>query len=380
MKKLLALLLFIISMTVQATSVQTMKMTGGDENFIVDVILDNGVRKLAVQATTVVEEVFGKDVNGSTWWFFGANAQDANGIGAAGDTVRMQIPAGTPPLDLIYPAVDITVTVQLSDIADSRPERAVALRMCEAANADTNFSTSLWKCEVIRDFGGVFISSKLFNEWGERTTYTIDCTGTTVCNKGEADIIRRGRSTELTRSPNDPRVGQTVINGSISLIPTGFSNRFFEFALNGISREMALNGSGTPVDFKIENNKAGFQAFIQSVKCWVTDNGIKFGQYAGVNGSLVNGFLMTVESEGITTVDEPIKTTDDWKHIFSTAQGWELDTQAGRDDLEASKIFAVPFILNPTSISTDHITFTVQDNLSSLITQSCTARGYLREI
>lgn len=388
--KIILKIILLIMLTLEtglAASIQQTQITGLDELNIADVVqLGDGTKALRTSGLVQIEELFGSDPQATSWSYIGT-ASDASGVGSAGDTVTTTISAGTPPLDLIYPAVSVITTVTIGMVSDPNPERALAEGICSDLELDANFVAAQWECEVMKDFSGVFINSKLFNEFGERkgcipltNCFNMVSTGTTVITVAFNEFERRGLPAELSRSPNNPRQGVLAISGSITVNPTGFANRFFKFAESGGSREMAVNGSGTPIMFTIENNTPGFQAFIQSIKCWITDNGIKFGQYAGINSALTNGFLISVESQGIITAIEPIKTTDDYKHIFPTGGGFRLDIQSGRDDLESELSLVVPFILNPTDISTDKITFTVQDNLNSLLTQQCTVRGFLREI
>ena len=387
LNKLLVTLLILASVNAGARPVSLVKITGDDENNVADVIqLGDGTKALRTSGLVTIEEIFGKDPQGTTWSFIGT-ASDANGVGAAGDIVTTTIKAAVVPLDLIYPAVSVGTIVTTSMVSDSNPERALATQICADLKADSNFSTAQWNCIVMKDFSGVFINSKLFNEFGERKgcspltdCFNMTATGSTVITVAFNEIESRGLPTELARSPNNPRQGVLAISGSITIQPSGFSNRFFEFAKSGGSQEMSVDGSVTPVVFTIENTTPGFQAFIISIKCWVSDNGIKFGQYGGINSPLTNGFVLFVESEGITNTLESLRTTDDFKHFFATNGGFRLDVQAGRDDFEAELSLIIPFILNPTEISTDKITFTVNDNLTSLLTQQCTARGFLREI
>lgn len=365
----------------ESSPVQNVKIVDSSESISPQVILDGGVNKLAVLATTVVEQVFGQDPNATTYFFFGNTLADANGIGNSGDTVRTQIPAAVSPLNTLYPAVDVTTTVTPACVADSRPERCVALDHCDDLNNNANFTAAQWRCDVIKDFGAVHISSKLFNEWGQRTTWTVTCSGTTICNEAEADINRRGKPTELSRSPNDLRQGVLAIQGSVTTIPTAIGDKFSSYLLNGGSSNMLVDGSVTPVDFEVVADTGGITAktrLIENIRCFGGGSNIKFGQFLSKSGGpLTNGILISLISAGETFTFEPIKSSESWKNIFSTVPGtdFRLDIQSGSDQFIAQFRPPIPFQLEPNS--SDKVQAQVRDNLTSGIQQlECYVFGF----
>lgn len=356
----------------ESRPVQRVQITGEDEAYDADVVLDGGVNKLAVLATTVVEQIFGFDPNASTFFFFGNTLEDANGINATG-SVRVQIPAAVSPIGAtLYPAVDVTTTITAAHVAADNPEREVALQVCSDLNADSNFQDAKWKCEVARDFAYVHIVSKLFNEFGERTTYTVTCTGTgNICSYGEADIVRRGKSTELSRSPNDPaRLGVLAISGSVSVTQSEINLQFERHLLNGTSAEMAVNGSVTPVEFTVPCNSV-YDTFITEIRFWGQDNGIKLGNYfLAKNGGITNGISVTARSDNEPTfiVSDPIKRTDDvLKHLSVPVSEFQFIVGAGPDNVIGSRTYENPFPIRKcgTFTTDDEIKATVQDDLTS---------------
>lgn len=356
--------------------VMNTKVCGDDEIYCADVELINSKRKLLTDATVTVEQVFGQDPHSTTWGYFGTApdaAEDADGIGAAGDTVRIQIPGAVTPLGTVYPAVDVTTTIQASDVADPNPERAVALRVCEDLEADANFQTAEWNCIVIKDHSGLFIESDLFNEFGERTSWDFTCSGTTSCVKAFDDIIRRGLPTELSRSPNDPRQGILGIAGTVTSIPGGVGDILIEeFKESGGSPDMRVNGSSTPVDFTIDCD-ADEEKLINEVRIFAGCNGVKFGQWLCKNQALTTGVQFELRSEGQTlTFPFTFKTTEDLKNKFAFGTAgpggnFRIDIQAGGDQIVAAFLFPQPAIIRRCgSIPTpdDYMKFTIQDNLT----------------
>jgi len=382
-------LVFTSAFSLPSPQVTTMKITGGDENHVADVILDGGVKKMAVQATATIEALFGRDPQASSYAFFGASLTDANGIGSAGDTVTTTIPAAVAPLSSIYPAVSVVTTIQASDVADDRPERAVAIRVCDDLNNDSDFQDSQWKCEVMKDFGAVFISSKLFNEWGERTSWTFTCSGTTSCAIAESGLLRRGYETELSRSPNNPRLGVLAISGTVSTIPGGTSDILIQEFMNGGSSNFIVNGSVTPVDFEIGCDPEK-DRFINEIRQYIICSGLKLDQFFCKNGSLSNGVLVTVRSEGQELDFLPLQVTTDWITKFAigpagpTGQS-RIDLQAGADAYTGSFIFEQPAVIKKCgtngTVTDDFIRIRIRDNLTNqnLSTYSGLVEGFERE-
>lgn len=380
-----------VALAADSTPVGTFKMTGGDElSPGVSVQLINGKWRMATDAVTTVEQVFGQDPQGTSWFFFGDTLEDADGIGSAGDTVRVQIPAGVTPLGAIYPAVDVTYTVVAGDTASNNPERTVALNVCTALNADTDFQDAEWKCTVAKDFALVHIESRLFNEFGTRSTWTVTCSGTTTCNLGFSDIARRGKPTELSRSPNDPRQGVLAIAGSVTTIPGSIGDRYFERMENsGASSEILIDCApfvaGT-CEFEI-NAVADKRIQVEYISCYGGGNGIKFGQFLSKSGAggLTNGLEIEIRSEGQVFTFPRIKITEDWKNLFATQAGtdFRIDVQAGADQFIAQFRPIVPFPLEPIGTiasGDDYIRITSEDDISSGINSlECSVFGFEEE-
>lgn len=366
------------------------KVCGEDEVYCADVILKDGNQRLSTDATVTVEQIFGQDPQGTTYFYFGNTLEDANGIGTAGNTVRVQIPAAAAPLNLVYPAVDVTYTITAGDVASSNPERTVAQNVCSALAANSNFSNAKWKCDVAKDFALVHISSRLFNEFGTRTTWTLTCSGTTICKRGFDDISRRGKPTELSRSPNDPRQGILAIAGSVSTIPGSIGDRFFEYLKTspGNRNNMLVNCStyvSATCDFRVIPDPVK-RIFVEYISCFGGGNGIKFGQMLSKSGGpLTNGIEIEIRSEGSVFNFPAMKSTENFKNLFATRSGqdFRIDIQSGSDQFIAQFRPAVAFSLEPQGTvagGDDYIVARVKDNLSSGIQQlECAAFGFERE-
>jgi len=358
------------------------KITGGNEQYVADVILKEARHALVTDATVTIEQLFGRDPQATSWFYIGT-ATDASGVGAIGDTVRVQIPSAVSPIGVVYPTVDVTTTVTSNETLDDSPEQALAKLICSDLNLDSNFKAAEWKCQVVRDHSGVFISSRLYNEFGERTTWTVTSTGTTIINMAYDNFERRGLPTELARSPNNPRQGILGISGTVSVTPGAISDQFQKHFLNGTSKNMTVDGSITPVLFKIFC-QVGEDQFINAFRGWFADNGIKFGQFAGINSALTNGIEITIRSEGEERIflAETIKSTEDFQnHLADPANLFRLHVQAGRDLVTAETVFENPFVIRAcgTFTTDDFLQVKIQDNLTTLLDMEFIAFGFREE-
>jgi hypothetical protein len=283
--------------------------------------------------------------------------------------------------------VDVTYTVTSGDVAASNPERTVAVAVCAALNANSNFQTAKWKCEVAKDFALVHIASKLFNEFGTRTSWTLTCSGTTTCSQGYADINRRGKPTELTRSPNDPRQGVMAIAGTVATLPGAIGSRFQENFKNGSATTMLVDadaGSGFQT-FTITTS-ATRDIFIEQIRCYAGGNGIKYEQFLAQNIVLTNGLLFEIRSDNEASTIGPVKVTEDFKNLFSSLAGMDfrIDIQSGADQMIAVFRPNVPFPLRIQgafgSGNDDYLRVLVRDDIDSVGSQlECQAWGFTKE-
>lgn len=383
----LILLLILTSFSASGLSVQNVKIIdAADEVPVSTVTLPSGNRALQTSGLVQIDQLFGQDPQGTTFFYLGTK-DDASGIGAAGDTIRVQIVAATPPLNLIYPAVDVTTTVTAAHVADDNPERAVATQICNDLDADTNFVNAQWQCTVMSDFSGVFINSRLYNEFGWRVGCTlplkcfeVSSTGTTVVTEVYTTIEGRGFAAELQRSPNDPRKGVLAIAGSISINSQSVNNIISTDLVHPTNgAEMAFDYSVTAGNYEFFADVVNeFDFFIQKISCFCQGNGIQLANYCSLNSSLSVPVIFSFVSEGTSTTFASIATTADYKHLFTLgdATQYALDVPSGTDDLMATAVFSPPIVL--LAGSADKITATINDNLSQLTSQKCRVFGFKR--
>jgi hypothetical protein len=178
---------------------------------------------------------------------------------------------------------------------------------------------------------------------------------------------------------NEGGVNRLQVSGTIAT--AAVSDLFLDYAKNGGSEDMAVDGSTTPVVFEITAPTSSKDLLIQELRVAGNDNGIKFGQFMGINQELTTGIILTIKSEDQVFTWPAFKSTDDLKHLFTFRGGkWLLDIQSGRDDLVASTIFDPAIVLKAqgTYATDDYIRFTVNDNLTNIIELEAIGFGFER--
>jgi hypothetical protein len=338
-----------------------------------DVELIGGKNKLLTEATVIVQSTFGRDGFADSWFSLGS-PDDCSGVGAAGDTIRIQIPVGCLA-SLV--AIDYTYTVTAGDVADPDPENAVRDAIVSALNLDSNFNFQ-WKAKNVRDNGIIVIQSRFRGERGERTSWSVTTIGTTTIQLGFADIQQRSKEVTIAADADDPRTGLFGVSGTVSVLPGSIGARFEEFLLDGSSRDMRINGSpGSPIIFEATPD-ATDQLFVSQWRFFGGGNGIKFNQFLSKSGAggLSNGLELEIKSDNeIFNFPLPIKTTEDFKNLFGSPDGasFRIDVQAGSDQFIAYFIPEVPFILQPQGTfgtgNDDYVRCTIKDNITSGLNQ-----------
>lgn len=361
-----------------------MCLQGNDGALIADVIQKNNKNALVTDATVTVEQIFGFDDFADTWF-------QILTAGAIGNTWRIQIAAGymdtQNPLNN-PPATDVTVTVTAGEAGS---EIALRDKIILALNADANFSP-YWKASYVKDNTIIHITSKMVGEFGERLNvggFVVTVTGTATFSYQNTDnqiIKRRGKQNSGVRDPKDRRIVTVGISGEVQATPGAIADLYFATALNSGSPDMRVNGSlVSPVIFSITPDTTK-DIYIEELRFYGNANGIKFGQFLGLNTALTNGIFVEIQSDQVILQLPLLKTTDDLKHKFSfgTGSGFQLHVQSGRDDFMASWKFTASLILHKQGFhgvgNDDYIKVYIRDNLSAGLQQlEFLAIGFKRE-
>lgn len=360
----------------------------GSDGTIADVELIAGKNKLLTDATVTVEEVFGQDPFPDSYFTI-------TNSGAQNDTIRLQVAAtagdtSTPDRDVA--AIDLTYTLVAADVGD---ELKLRDNIVVYLNGQSSFKNAFLKAQKVKDLAAVHITStkrSMDGEFYERPNandFQVTATGTTTVSAGFNNLVSRGKSTSLARDPDSPhRLGILGISGSVITTPGSITDLYIENAKNAESADMRVNGSlATPIVFTVPLDSVK-STFVQELRFYGGGNGIKFEQFLSKTGSgLTNGVKIEIKSNDETTALPLIKTTEDFKNKFSFGGGgpgasFRIDIQAGADQMCASFIPEVPFVLKKTGSFTtdDYLKVSIQDDLTAGLAEfELIVRGFLRE-
>lgn len=339
---------------------QPIRITGGDENYEVDVELIDGARSLRTFGIQAIESLRGFDPICDVWFYIGTEDDDDGTVGSAGDEIRVQIAAGSDPS--IYPAVDLTYTLSPGDAAAD--EDALATSVAAYLNAQPSFS-SLWRAQKISGSGCVYITARKPGSHFQRPNtddFLVTTTGTVTVTRAFDKIINRNKITSLARDPADPRQGILGIQGSVVQTEGDVTNRF-----QIVYSNLKVNGSVTPVNFTISADPVEVR-FITSIVLSGRANGIKFGQFLS-SSTLTNGIQVSFKSNDFSATREPLKTTDDLLDFHAEdPDNFVLYVQSGGDKFTAVLEFGSPLEIRPQGEFSldDFVTISVRDNLSNI--------------
>lgn len=352
-------------------------IVGNDGIYEADIQYIDGSPSLRTFGIQAIESLKGFDPIADTWGYIGTEL-DSVGVGDPGDTVRTIIAAGDPVSD--YPAVDVSTAVVMGDDETSLANRHVA-----DLNADPDFSLRYFARRVNNRAVTIHISAREPGPQGSRPSpgdYQFVATGNTTVTAAWDNIIQRSKVTSLARDPSDPTLGILGISGSVTASEGDISGRFVEFAENGGSDNLLVDGSITPIDFTIPAN-AGSEKFITSLRFAIGGNGIQFGQFFSKNTGLATGVLVTIRSNNAEFNFPLLRFTEDFKNNFGLGSGFfNLYDVSGTDHADATLSFPAPIQLyrQGTFGSDDFIRVRIQDDLSSGLTKfNLRAFGFTRE-
>ena len=346
----------------------------------------DGLTALVTDATVVVESTFGFDQQPDSWF-------KIINTGAIGDTWTIFI-AGTS-VDPSTPDRDLAsytkiFTVLASEVGD---EIKLRDRMIQQLNADTTFKNTVFlKANKATDRAIVHIQSQKFSVSGEfyerplAGDFNVTVSGSAVRVLGFDNFVSRSKPVTISRDRDSPhRLGLFGVTGTVSVTQKELADLFVQEATNAGSPAMTVNGSVTPVLFRVEAS-ATTDLFIEDLIFDGQGNGIKFGQFLNQNTKLTNGVQLTIKSEDVTTVFPIIKSTEDFKNKFGALSGdgsnFRIDVQAGKDEMLAILRFNNPFLMRVAGSFTidDYVEVKIQDNLSSQVSRfNFRVKGFEKE-
>jgi hypothetical protein len=187
-----------------------------------------------------------------------------------------------------------------------------------------------------------------------------------VTNLSDSNATDANDNTQvvITDSSNAGTVDTVLEDGIRKLqvkatnVPEPLGNLFFEYAANGGSVDMNVNGGTTPVEFLIPADVSKDKV-VGSMVFEAFDGGIKIDTFLGQNGELTNGIIVEIKSEDQVFQFQPIRNTQEFDSLFSFGQGrsYELIFASGNDSMVARFGSDTPFVIKPqgTYASDDYI-------------------------
>jgi hypothetical protein len=358
----------------QKESSITTRIVGHDEVYAADVILEDGIRKLATTKKVNIESLSAASPNASNYLVFEEVAD--------GDTLTITIQAtDTSPL------YTTTKTVSVGENRFEFTDRII-LEM----NQDfTNFQP-YFKVSKVKDNSILFFEAKNNAEAGEnlaQEAFTTSATGTLALTLVRAfdNWERRSAVIQASKSATDPRLGIFGISGTVE-------NR--DASVNGLlvvqpyrnndmlQIEMNINPTGDQVfTFPMD---ALDDYFITEIRFFALDSNISFGKFLGRNASLSAGIKVEIKTDNSIVTLPLIKNTEDFadKFAFGGGDNFSLYIQSGADKVLAS--FLTPsFPLRREGTfgigNDDYIRITIQDadNLSQIAQLQAAIVGTRRE-
>lgn len=336
-------------------SVAHTKITGDNEVYQADVILEDGLKKLAVSKLVQVDSLSGKQEAATNYFFVNSVAD--------GQTLRIQIAATEGA-----PAIDKTFSVNVGENKFDFITRVIL-----ELNQDFVDFQPYYRALDIDDNAAIFILSKTIGEAGEAPNVgDFQLSGTVPTNLAFDDLIRRGTVIQASSSNKDPRLGVFGIQGTVESKDASVEGLFIEKPFNGVLTEVDLNVNGSlanPVVFTFPMDALD-DLFISEIKFFGRDNGIKFSNFLGQNQALTNGILIEIKTDNNVVALPPIRTTDDFDDVFSFGgSNFDVYFASGADKFSA-RFLASAFPLRRSGTfgtgNDDYIRISIRDNLSSI--------------
>lgn len=354
----------------------------GNATLFGEIELIDGKARLLTSGIVQIEELFGADNQADVWFYLGT--PDDLSTFAVDDTIEVRIKAGADPT--LFPAINLTYTVVAADLTEPNVEIAVSNKIVALLKADAVFKDQ-WTAQRIDGNSTVWIGSKNVAEWSERPNtgdFDVITTGTAVATRAFDKIVRRGKSTSLTKDPKDPRFGVLGITGTVSSSIESVGQLYVEELAKlphpSTDLDMAVNGSGTPVVFE-QLKLTTEDIFVEELRFFGSGNGIQFSKFLNI-ASLSNGILVEIKSNDDLLTLPVIFDTEDFKNKFALNGEWDLAIVSGTDQFLATFKLKSPFPIRhvgefPTD---DFVRVTIRDNLAAVATLELLLFGFTREI
>jgi len=270
-----------------------------------------------------------------------------------------------------FDSVDVTSTVTASEAGDVH---ATAQLIVDDLNADNTFN-AIWEAYKPEGCPKVFVHS-LVDKSGncnEEATFSVTVAGGAARTLGYGDGLKqRPVPIAIFPHPDDPEYGTMSITGAVSVSAKSVQDYFSEKGTEpGGSPDLTVDGSTTPVDFKVEASSTE-DLIITEIRISLEDGGINFTKFMDIQ-PLANGVELEIKTKGAVASFSPVlQTTNDIVLLFNSG-GLDTFIHLGKRLVGTFKPDN-PFILKKGS--SDYVCMRVQDDLRGLVAFEYAVKGY----
>lgn len=344
-----------------------MRITGGDELYQADVILEDGIRKIATTKKVEVDSLSGRQQSATNYIIIDDAVSD-------GQTLTINISATEA-----VPSFSDTFTV-----TGGEDRYQFAARVVLELNQDFTGFQPYYRAIQVDDNSIIFIIAKTIAEAGENSavdSFTIS--GTVSAQRAFDNLVRRTSVVQASQSTSDPRLAVFGIEGTVESRDASVEGLFVQQPYNTTPGVVDLNVDGTVNQVFTFPMDSLDDLFITEIKFYGRDNGIQFSNFLGQNGSLTNGILVEIKTDNNLVTLPPIKTTDDFDDVFSFG-GSNFDIYfASGDDKFTARFLSSAFPLRRSGTfgagNDDFIRITIRDNLTNVSYLQSIVEGFRQE-
>lgn len=346
---------------------EMVQIVGQNQAHAADVILEDGIYKLATTKKVNVESLSGVQESATNYFFIDSVAD--------GQTLTLYIAATEGA-----PVVNKTFTVGVGETKYEFTQRIIL-----ELNQDFVGFQPYYRALDIDDNAAIFILAKTIGEAGEALNIDdFNVTGTVPTQRGFDNMQRRSSVVQASLSTKDPRLAVFGIAGTVESKDASVEGLFVQKPYSGTPGivDLNVNGENTPVVFTFPMDTLN-DIFINEIKFYGRDNGIQFQNFLGQNSALTNGILVEIKTNNNIIQLPPIRTTDDFDDVFSFG-GSNFDVYfASGDDKFTARFLASAFPLRRAGTfgtgNDDYIKITIQDNLNTINYLQCVVSGFTQE-
>ena len=180
--------------------------------------------------------------------------------------------------------------------------------------------------------------------------------------EGSQDVKIYGNAGNVAEVTIDNRLKTTTAVSAVPETPVTYKSVDL---MNGGDPDMAVNGSGTPVEFDFTPG-SGEVWYVESITFIINDNGNSGPlDYGSIAAGLTNGFQLEVKSAGDVSTISNMKNNIEIAQVFHS-QAWTPTAgfMNGENVFVGSLDFMHPFILAEST--GDYLKGIVNDNLTGL--------------